>query len=245
MFGGLSAQINPIVGFAWGILSLLVAFRQRAWGRLGPAVLLAGLTLIPWTVRNSLTFGRLIPVKSNLAYELYQSQCLQSGGLIQWRTFSRFPGNPNTPEGREFRELGEIAYLDRKRQQFWQAVCADPTSFLDRVVERSLGTTLWYVPFDPPSETRNRPVAFWVSRLTFPLPFLALLVLLFTSVWKPLHPAQWMVIGVYGLYLLPYVVASYYERYGMPLLGVKVLLVLWAVDRLLPGRSQARAEVES
>jgi hypothetical protein len=33
--------------------------------------------------------------------------------------------------------------------------------------------------------------------------------------------------------LLPYIVASYYERYAVPLLTVKVLLVVWAVDRLL------------
>jgi hypothetical protein len=32
--------------------------------------------------------------------------------------------------------------------------------------------------------------------------------------------------------LLPYVAISYYERYAVPLLAVKVLLVLWAVDSL-------------
>jgi hypothetical protein len=45
------------------------------------------------------------------------------------------------------------------------------------------------------------------------------------------------VLGLYALYLLPYIVVSYYERYAMPLLGVKVLLVLWAVDRLISWRS--------
>ena len=40
-----------------------------------------------------------------------------------------------------------------------------------------------------------------------------------------------MVIGAYVLYLVPYIVASYYERYGAPLLGIKVLLVLLAADR--------------
>jgi hypothetical protein len=44
------------------------------------------------------------------------------------------------------------------------------------------------------------------------------------------------VIGVYLLYLLPYVGISYYERYAVPLVGVKVLLVVWAVDRCLAFR---------
>jgi hypothetical protein len=35
------------------------------------------------------------------------------------------------------------------------------------------------------------------------------------------------------LYLLPYAAASYYDRYAMPLTGVKVLLVMWAVERLM------------
>jgi hypothetical protein len=44
---------------------------------------------------------------------------------------------------------------------------------------------------------------------------------------------RWTVIGVYVLYLLPYIGASYYDRYALPLIGVKVLLVIWAVDRLV------------
>ena len=31
-----------------------------------------------------------------------------------------------TADGKEYAELGEMAYLDRKREQYWQAVRADP-----------------------------------------------------------------------------------------------------------------------
>ncbi len=231
--GGFCALVNPIAGFAWGGISLLVGCWQRAWVPVGLAMLLAGITLLPWTVRNYLAFGRFIPVKSNMGYELYQSQCLQADGLIQRSTFGQHPGGPGTREGREYRTLGEIAYLDKKSQQFWQAVWADPLDFMDRVADRFLGTTLWYVPFDRANEARNRPVVYWISRVIFPLPCLAMLFLVFSAAWKPLNGGQWAVIGVYWLYLLPYIAASYYERYGMPLLGIKVLLVLWAGDRLL------------
>jgi hypothetical protein len=241
--GGCCALVNPIVGFAWGGLTLLAGMRQRAWVPVGLAMLLAGITVMPWMVRNYLAFGRLVPIKSNLAYELYQSQCLQSDGLLQRSTASRHPANPNYKEAREYRALGEIAYLDKKSQQFWQAVWADPLDFLDRVVDRFLGATLWYVPFDRANERRGRPVVYWISRVIFPLPCLAILFLVFSSTWKPLSGGQWAVIGSYWLYLLPYIAVSYYERYGMPLLGVKVLVVLWAADRLLasllPGQGKA------
>jgi hypothetical protein len=75
-----------------------------------------------------------------------------------------------------------------------------------------------------------------LSRLIHPLPLLALLLLAITSIWRRLHWAQWIVIGVYVLHLLPYILVSYYERYAMPLLGVKVLLIVWAIDRLLSWR---------
>ena len=49
----------------------------------------------------------------------------------------------------------------------------------------------------------------------------------------PLSWPQWTVLVIYGLYLLPYVVVSYYERYAVPLDALKALLVLWAAERLL------------
>ncbi len=230
LFGGLCALVNPIVGFTWGLWSLLVGIRQRQWPGLTVAALAALLTLTPWTVRNYLVLGRFIPTKSNLAYELYQSECLQGDGLLHGTTFAAHPYHANTRERQEYKRLGEIAYLEHKRQQFCQAVCADPVDFLERVGHRFLGATLWYTPFWG-SEAR-RTWVLWVSRVTHPLPFVALLALLATAYWRPLQGPQWTVVGVYAFYLLPYVGVSYYERYGLPLLGVKVLLLIWAVRQL-------------
>ncbi len=230
LLGGLCALTTPIAGVAWVGLSLLAGVRQRAWLRLGVALLAAGLTLTPWTVRNYLVFGRFIPTKSNLAFELYQSQVLQPEGLLG--SFRGHPYGTNNREGQEYKQLGEAAYLERKWQQFWESVRADPLEFTDRVASRFLGATLWYVPFNR-HEALKRPWSVWTSRVLHPLPFLGLVVLLFTAVRRPLHGAQWTVIGLYAFYLLPYVAASYYDRYAVALLGVKVLLVVWGVDRLL------------
>jgi hypothetical protein len=232
IFGGFCALINPIVAFAWCVVSLVDAYRQRAWKPLGFAMLAAALTLAPWTIRNLYWFGRLIPVKSNAAYELYQTQCLQKEGLLKAGAFGSHPYASNGRERAEYKTLGEMAFLDKKKELFWKAVWEDPEDFLDRVASRFLGTTLWYVPFDRGQETA-RPWTTRITRLTYPLPFLALLVLAYTAVWRPLHPIQWMVMGVYLVYLMPYIAISYYDRYAMPLLGVKTLLIIWGVDRVL------------
>jgi hypothetical protein len=190
------------------------------------------VALVPWTVRNYLVFGHLIPVKANLAYELYQSQCLQPDGLLQATMHQQHPANVHSAEHREYIALGEVAYLERKRQQFADALRADPGDFSDRVASRFLAATLWYVPHSRVREAQ-RPWLLRLRRLAHPLPFLALTLLLFTAASTSLSREQWAVIGVYALYLLPYIVASYYERYTVPLLAVKVLLVLWAFDRLV------------
>jgi hypothetical protein len=75
--------------------------------------------------------------------------------------------------------------------------------------------------------------------MVYALPFLSVLLLLGLSVKSPLSLAEGTTVGVYLVYLLPYVVISYYEAYGYLLFSVKVLLVLWATDRLLASRRLA------
>jgi hypothetical protein len=150
---------------------------------------------------------------------------------LQPNTFGSHPyGNP----GRErslYKQMGEIEFLDKKREMFWESVKKDPVEFFDRVACRFLGATLWYVPFNR-GDVRDRAWMVWTNRVLHPLPFLGLLILAATAVWQRLHPAQWVVMGVYVFYLSPYIAISYYERYAVPLLCVKVLLVLWALDRV-------------
>ena len=95
-----------------------------------------------------------------------------------------------------------------------------------------MGATLWYIPFNRIEETQ-KPWLVWTSRALHPLPFLALLFLGMTAIWRRLDWAQWVVMVVYVLYLGPYIGVSYYERYAVPPLAVKVLPVIWAADRFL------------
>ncbi|HYV40121.1 MAG TPA: hypothetical protein VE988_30835 [Gemmataceae bacterium] len=241
LFGGLFAMINPILGVCWVIFSMALMVKERERARFCVALVFATLALAPWTVRNYLIFGRLIPVKSNLAYELYQSQCVQKDGLLQ--DWVGHPQDGGGPEGSEYRAVGEMPYLDRKRELFLQAVWADPKGFADRVAFRLLGATLWYVPFNRNEEAR-RPWVVWPYRLIYPLPLLSVIVLVVAAQFRPLHWAQWAVMGIYLLYLMPYVAVSFYERYATPLVGVKCLLVLWAADQLLSILFGARKQPE-
>jgi hypothetical protein len=231
LIGGFVAIVSPIVGFVWGVMTLLTTRRATLKPLLISAAV-AAVVLTPWTVRNYRIFGRLIPVKSNAAYELYQSQCLQADGLIRRSTFDTHPNSGGGRERLEYQNLGEMAFLDQKMQQFKDAVSADPQNFLDRMADRLFAATVRYVPFNEDDPTR-RPWAYFVSRVVYPLPFLAAVFLVVSAAWRRLHPMQWAVLGVYFFYLLPYVVVSFYQRYAAPLLVVNALLMIWAIDRLV------------
>src|SRR5687767_5190445 len=90
-------------------------------------------------------------------------------------------------ERREYKALGEIEFLAKKRAQFKESVYADPEDFLDRVAWRFLGATVWYVPFNRAHITQ-RPWSTWISRAMHPLPFLGLLALGFTALVSRIHP---------------------------------------------------------
>jgi hypothetical protein len=124
--------------------------------------------------------------------------------------------------------------MARKWQQFADAVGADPVDYLNRVASRFLCATVWYESSAPAQDSR-RPWLVRLNRCLHPVPFLALVILLFTGMQRRLRAIEWAVIGVYLLCLLPYVAVSYYDRYALPLLGVKVLLVTWGAERLASG----------
>src|SRR5260370_13700361 len=110
LFGGLCALINPMVALAWGVFSVVIGVRSQAWSRLAITVAAAGLALAPWTARNYRVFGRFIPTKSNVNYELYQSQVLQKDGLIREGTFATHPYASAGQERHAYKEIGESTF---------------------------------------------------------------------------------------------------------------------------------------
>lgn len=254
VFGGLCALTSPVTGFTWAVLALATGLRGGGRGRLAVAVSLAVLTITPWVIRNYLIFGRLIPVKSNLAFELYQSHVLRSDGILGGGIFGSHPYVSNNKERRRYAELGEMAYLDEKMQLFRTAIEADPAGFFRRVGNRFLAATVLYTPFDR-TVVRRHPWVFRVSRWMYPLPFACLILVSLAGAWRgayAIRPAltaepaalaratnragesiavtHWIVIGTHLAYLLPYVVVSFYDRYKLPLLSVDALLIVWGID---------------
>lgn len=241
--GGLAALISPIAGLVWGVYSVVTTLRER---RFVPFLLSCVAVLVvmsPWIVRNYLVFGRFIPVKSNLAYELYQSQLLNSEGRLSTKVFRTHPYSANGAERAEYVALGEIAFLDVKKQQFLDEVRARPHRLADKIHDRLHAATIDYSPMD--DEEYERTTLYQMCYVGQPLFAFAGLALMLASPIRRLPRGAWTGLAFLFVYLLPYVLVSYYDRYEFPLWGLKTLVVAWWLEVVFGGTRAEEREVSA
>ena len=89
------------------------------------------------------------------------------------------------------------------------------------------GSVVVYQPSE--WEKQQWPWILWLKYTAFAVPYVCLLTVMSLGkapLEKELVAAMW----IYGAYLLPYILISYYDRYAMPLLGIKMLLVVYGFD---------------
>jgi Dolichyl-phosphate-mannose-protein mannosyltransferase len=87
---GLTAMIRPeyaLVGAAFAALAAIRVGRARGWrpGLAGAALLVAAflLPIVPWTVRNAVVLGRLVPISTGGGKALYVGTYLPADGDYQ------------------------------------------------------------------------------------------------------------------------------------------------------------------
>jgi hypothetical protein len=180
------------------------------------------VVVAPWVTFQTIRLGKFAPIKSNTAYELYQSQVVLPDGLMSEKAFSLHPYHANSAESKRYRELGETAYLEEKKIQARQAIVDDPWGYISKTSRRFLAVTVW---MDSELIIDREAILFKVAQVFATFPFLGLLAL----IYRLPNNKDWVLptIGCYVAYLLPYVLISYYERYGVPLTLPRILLTMW------------------
>jgi hypothetical protein len=235
--GGLSALTSPVLGLVWAALTVMLAVAARRVRWFVAPCAITCLLVAPWVARNAVIFHRFIPVKSNLAFELYQSQCLEKDGVLRFATFVTHPfRNIEGGERQLYMQQGEMEYLNRKRRAFLESVRKDPGSYARRVANRLVAAT---VAFD--TYFGDAPVVVLAQRIVHPLPFAGLILTLSAHGWSR-DRRKITCLVIYIVYMLPYVMVSYYSRYVVPLDIVKTLFCVWgwqAVRSCVPARFRA------
>ncbi|HYA23961.1 MAG TPA: glycosyltransferase family 39 protein [Terriglobales bacterium] len=129
---GLGALTNTslIAVFPFFLVWLFIQHRRqkRSCGlQLATAIGICILVMMPWTIRNYLTFHRWMPVRDNFGLELWLGNHEGVGSR-----FETFPiVNPE-----EYNRLGEIRFMETERELAVQFIRRHPAEFLGRCAKR-------------------------------------------------------------------------------------------------------------
>jgi len=111
----------------------------------------------PWFVRNYEVFHRVVPFRDNMGLVLRLGT---KGNTSYWGPYELGPWH-NDAEWNEFKQLGELGYFDKKKQQAFEFIRANPGWYVWTSFRRAvfLWTGYWSLdrdylkqePLDPPN----------------------------------------------------------------------------------------------
>lgn len=118
VLSGLGGLTDPIIMSVAPFLGLWAWLRLYKSGRrwIAPslaAVVSVALVISPWFIRNYVTFHKIVPFRSCLGLELY---CGNNADTWHWGPPGYHPSD-NDEEWREYEQLKEIGYTEKKMQQ--------------------------------------------------------------------------------------------------------------------------------
>ena len=219
-----SARAWARFGLLWGIaalnspslLSFLPASGLYAWYRrwksgkqslagvvLASAIFLAFIT--PWLLRNYRVFHQPVFLRVNFGAELRMGNGPYADGTWQYYLH---PAHDNA-EFRKYRQMGELAYVQQRKQEAMQWIKANPVKFL--IISFRKCVYYWYgVPRDmkPP----------WLAPVKNSLFATSSLLMLFGLVlaFRQKRPHAWLFFWLLLLYPMIYYVVFPHARYRHP-----------------------------
>ena len=180
LLAGLAVLTNPntlsLLPAVWGVACWQLARVKRPWKfRMASAAFALALVVTPWLVRNWLIFGTPLPFRSNFWLEVnLGNNDTTPVMLVDW---DRHPAS-NAGELEQYQRLGEIAYMERKRDQAIDYIRANPAAFLQLTLRRILFVWTGFWSWDRrylDSEPAQVPLMFFQS---------AMFALIVVGVWK-------------------------------------------------------------
>jgi len=114
---GVALLTNPALGILLPVFVAWLVFRQAGSSSVGGklAVAAIGVTFLiylPWTIRNYSTFHRVIPLRSNFAFELW----IGNNDIFDEHAVGGIQRITQFGEIRLYTQLGESAFMDEKRR---------------------------------------------------------------------------------------------------------------------------------
>ena len=159
---GLAALTSPALLSVLPFLAGWIIYRRhrrgQPWFAVNAVAAIAFIAVIsPWFIRNYEVFHRVVPFRDNMGIVLRLGT---KGTTSHWGAYELGPWH-NEHEWNEFKQLGELGYMDKKKRQAVEFIRAHPGWYVWTSLRRAvyLWTGYWSLdryylaqePLDPPN----------------------------------------------------------------------------------------------
>ena len=159
---GLAALTSPALLSVLPFLAGWIIYRRhrrgQRWFAVNAVAAIAFIAVVsPWFIRNYEVFHRVVPFRDNMGIVLRLGT---KGATSHWAPYELGPWH-NEQEWNEFKQLGELGYMDKKKRQAVEFIRANPGWYAWTTVRRAiyLWTGYWSLdrsylkeePLDPPN----------------------------------------------------------------------------------------------
>ncbi|MGB2624550.1 MAG: glycosyltransferase family 39 protein [Candidatus Acidiferrum sp.] len=228
---GFALLTNPAVALLLPVFLLWAAYRDRnqdrnAWRFLRPALAgaIALFCCVPWTIRNYVVFHRLIPLRSNFAFELYV------GNNENYDEQNRFRPGPITQDREILRYLrmGETPFMEEEERKAVAFIKTHPRIEVWLISQRFVD---FWAGTATPIATFREADSLWLRVILLcndAAPLFALLGAVFLFVRK--NEYAFPIVAVLVVFPLLYYVTHTSLRYRHPIDPVVLLLAAVGVQ---------------
>ena len=228
---GLALLANPALGAALPFLLGWLAYRARRAGKSGwkpPALAFAAAILccLPWTVRNYIDFHRLVPLRSNFAFELW----LGNNDIFDPHAVHGIQRITRYEQARRYSQLGETAFMQEKWHLATDFIRTHPALEFRLAARRIVAT--WFGTETPLKDLRASDS--WLVRGIFLCTFFVTVAALLGIILlvRRRHPFAFS-LAVFPLFFpVVYYITHTSLRYRHPIDPILLLLVAVALGSL-------------
>lgn len=220
---GLALLTQTVMGAALAGAWLMTALRFRYHKMLWAIPVAIGI-MMPWVFRNYAVFGSVMPVKSNLGFELYFSTVHESRGILileEQNQSKKHPIKPG-PEREYALQLGEHEYQRRKTEEFLNILRNNPARYLEKVAYRLMYATVAF-PFSTEEQKVHNPAPALIKYLLYPTVFLFWCMQWFMPGRR--RPFVFFCLMLYAAYLGPYILINFWLKYWVHMLPLYAVIV--------------------
>ncbi len=241
---GVGVLINPSVLSLLPFLVGWAAWQARReslpWLKFSAATILVfGLCLVPWTVRNYRVFGKFIVLRSNFGLELWLGN--NPGVPDTWSPWLH--PNDSEEEAAKFKREGEIAFMTEKQHEAFNFMRTHPADTMHFMFRRFIDNWLAITdsPGDAWSSSPPQLKAFIVLNLL--LSVFTLLGALFANRAKPVEALPYLMVLL--VFPLIFYLTHSSLRYRFPMDPIMMVLAAYGVAHsisLLSRRTARQAD---